>query len=311
LQNGRVNKPLHWDDLRYLLEVGRSGSYGSAADVLGVNGTTVSRRVAALEDSLGARLLTRGKGGLELTGVGRDVAREAERMEQLATAAAGQATGQDARLRGTVRLTVGDALGTRFLAPRLPALLERHPQLELELIVEARILDLTRGEADIGLRMAPPKQAALASRRIGEVATGLYASVGYLERHGAPVVGGTQQHLVISRGARGAALQEEIWLRDNAPRGARTTFVSYSTAAQLAAASAGVGLAALPCFWADAVPELQRVWPERSLIRDMFLVIRRDVRSAARARAVVGFISELFAKHRALLRGELARPAAD
>jgi DNA-binding transcriptional LysR family regulator len=179
--------------------------------------------------------------------------------------------------------------------------------MELELMIDSRVLDLARGEADIGLRMAPAEQESLASRKVGVIATGLYASVGYLERHGAPLRGdASKEHWVISRGPQGAKLPEEQWLQRNAPTRRRSLFVSYSTAGQLAAASAGLGVAALPCFWADSVPELQRVLPEVSLVRDVWLVIRRDVRSSARARVVVSFIAELFSRHDALLRGTLA-----
>jgi DNA-binding transcriptional LysR family regulator len=230
---------------------------------------------------------------------------EAERMELIALSAVGAARGHDLQVRGHVTLTVGDALGTRFLAPRLAPLLQAHPALEVELLVEARVLDLSRGEADVALRMAPADAEPLVSRKVGAVATGLYASVDYLERQAPQTRGPSSELRFISRGSRGRTLPEEQWLRQQWPGPISQSFTSYSTAGQLAAASAGLGIAALPCFWADTVPELRRLWPERVLVRDLWVVTRRDARKTGRIRTLIDFIVALFARHSALLLGNL------
>jgi DNA-binding transcriptional LysR family regulator len=294
-----------WDDLRHFLAVHREGNLSAAARALKVDQTTVGRRIAALEAALGARLFERTAGGFTLSEAGEAVLAQARRMEEAASAARQSVWGAEARVRGPVRLTTPEALGSRFVAPRLPALVERYPELELELLTDARVLDLGRGEADLALRMVEPTQGHLVGRRLGTVRSGLYASARYLEAHGAPPVeGGWSGHRVILSGAPGADLPDERWVKGLAS-GARVALRTFSINAQVAAAAAGVGIAALPCYLADAVPELRRLLPGQAVERDVWLALRKDLRRTARVRVVADFLADLFARHEVLLRGEL------
>ncbi len=294
-----------WDDLRQLLVVGREGSYAAAAQHLGMDATTVRRRVAALERSVGAQLVQRTPTGVTLTPAGRLASAQAALMEQAAAGVDQGAGGADARVAGLVRVTASEALGARFITPLLGPLLERHPALRLELVMDARVLDIARGEADLALRMAPPRHEMLAGRRLGEVTHGLYASVGYLERFGAPSPGASLRgHRVIDAGSRGLGLPEERWLAERC-EGVPTPIQTFSIGARLSAAVSGLGLAVLPCYLADVTPGLRRLWPEQGVARTAWLVLRRDARRTARVRAVADFLISLIAQHRALLAGEL------
>ena len=165
----------NWDDLRFLLALTRSGSLAGAAKRLGVNESTVARRIARFEAQLGARLVERSAGSLRPSEAGALVLAAAERMELEAQSITGRISGEDSRITGTVRLTAVPILVNRVLTPALPALLDAHPALDIELIAEPRDLSLTKREADIALRLARPrKEARNLARRIGTLDYGVY-----------------------------------------------------------------------------------------------------------------------------------------
>ena len=160
----------NWDDLRFLLALTRSGSLAGAAKRLGVNESTVARRIARFEAQLGARLIERSAGSLRPSEAGVQVLAAAERMELEAQSITSRISGEDSRIAGTVRLTAVPILVNRVLMPALPALLDAHPALDIELIAEPRDLSLTKREADIALRLARPrKETRNLARRIGDL----------------------------------------------------------------------------------------------------------------------------------------------
>jgi DNA-binding transcriptional LysR family regulator len=296
-----------WDDLRHFLAIERHRTLAAAGRALGVDETTVGRRLAALERAVGARLFDRTADGLLLTATGRAVVGSARHMETEAAAFAARAAAADVRAQGPVRLTTTEAFGTRFLAPRLGSLRAAHPQLELEVVTDTRALDLSRREADLGVRLGPPTEGHIVARRLGDLAVGLYAAASYLERAGAPRRG-LAGHSVIGFGAQPLGIPEEAWLAEVAAD-ATVVLRSRSTPVQLAAAAAGLGIAALPCYLADGEPSLLRVLPGERVRREIWLTMRRDLRRAPRVRAVAEWLAEIVARHAALLGGALAQPA--
>ena len=292
-----------WDDMRHFLAVERNRTLAGAGRALGVDETTVGRRLVALERALGARLFDRTADGLLPTATGEAIRPAALRMEADAASVAARAVGADARVQGAVRLTTTEAFGARFLAPRLGGVRAAHPRLEVELVTDARALDLGRREADVGVRLAQPREGHVVARRAGDLAVGLYASAAYLERRG-PVRRGLHGHAAILPGARPLGIPEEAWLADVAAR-AEPALRSNSTPVQLAAATAGLGVAALPCYLADAEPALLRVLPDERVLRDIWVAMRRDLRRAPRVRAVADWIADTVSRHAALLRGVL------
>jgi DNA-binding transcriptional LysR family regulator len=293
-----------WDDLRHFLAVHRSRTLAAAGRALGVDETTVGRRLAALEQALGARLFDRTADGLLLSAAGAAVLAAALRMEAEAATVAVGAAAVERRAQGLVRLTCTEAFGARFLAPRADELRAAHPELVLEFIIAAGALDLSRREADLAVRLSRPARGPLVGRKLGELTVGLYASAGYLERHGAPGPG-LRGHAVVLFGSRPLGIPEEGWLARVAAE-ARVALRSGSTPVQLAAAVAGIGIAALPCYLADSEPELRRVMPGEKVAREIWNAVRRDAAKAGRIRAVVAWLEGVVARHAALLRGELA-----
>jgi DNA-binding transcriptional LysR family regulator len=163
---------LDWDDLRVVLALDRSGSVAAASRNLGIDRTTAARRLAALEATLGTRLLVRRAGGVQPTTAARAIAARAAEMEALALAVDRELAGREGRVAGTVRVSATEALAGRVLAPALSDLCLRHSGLSVELEVEARAVSLARGEADVAVRLLSPVEATSAGRRVATVGYG-------------------------------------------------------------------------------------------------------------------------------------------
>jgi DNA-binding transcriptional LysR family regulator len=294
---------LDWNDLRYLLAVDRRGSLAGAALELKVTKATASRRLAALEEALGARLVERKPNGLVLTAAGRaalDAIRAIE--ETVASMRDRVATAADLHPRGTVKLTAPQWLGECILIPELPELSRRYPELAVEFLGTNKILNLVQREADLAIRNVRPSHRSLVSRRIARLGGCVYASRLYLERRGTPpsprsIAG----HDVVAYETMNGMLGFE-WLRDPG-HGARIVFRANDPVALASAAAAGLGLAALPCLVGDRQPELIRVVALGIAHIDILLVVHEHARQTARVRVVSEFIAELMARHRTEMEG--------
>ncbi len=285
---------LDWDDLRFFLAVARVGSLSAAAKELHVAQSTVGRRLASLEASLDVRLLNRTPDGYVPTLAGRDVRQQAERVEAEARALERIVGGRDTRLAGQVRVTCAETIASNLVAPCLGNLHLEHPDLMIELIPNPRELSLSMREADISIRLRQPDQHDLVVRRIGTVAFGLYASPGYLERHGGfdYADGCPGHHLITQRDGIQDSSQTE-WLAELAPR-ARVSMQTSSHAAALAAALEGGGLVSLIRFRADREDGLVRVTPPLSSLipsSGIFLVVHKDNRATPRIRVVLDHLT--------------------
>jgi DNA-binding transcriptional LysR family regulator len=292
-----------WNDLRYLLAVHRRGSLAGAAAELKVTKATASRRIAALERALGARLVERMPNGLVLTDSGRaaiDTARGIE--DAFASMKDHVATASDSQPRGRVRLTAPQWLAERFLIPALPELSERHAQLEVELVGTNQVLNLAQREADLAVRNVRPTHRSLTSRRIARLGGCIYASRLYLQRRGTPSSpDAIRGHDVLVYEGLGGMPGFE-WLRDPA-RGGRVAFRANDPEALVSAATAGLGLAAVPCLLGDPQPELQRVDSLGHSYTDLLLVSQEASRGTPRIRVVSDFVVELMKRHRVAIEG--------
>jgi DNA-binding transcriptional LysR family regulator len=289
---------VNWDDLRFLLALRRSGSLVRAASQLGVSHTTAGRRVAALEAALGTRLVNHTRAGIHLTPAALDVAERVQAMENIALGIERSITGDDTRLAGRVRVTATEALGSFFLTPHLVDFRRHYPEIEVELISEARILSLARREAEIAVRLLRPMEPSSVGRRVGVVAFAPYAAIGYARRRRSA----RSSFELVGYDATLAGPETE-WLTAKYP-GAVFAFRSNSTRALVSAAVAGVGIAMLPCFLGDAEPSLTRLAAaDKVPPYDVWLVVHRDVRRTARVAKLVEHLADVFRKHGRQLRG--------
>lgn len=283
---------LEWDDLRSFLAIARHGSLSAAARALKVTQTTMGRRLDVLHAKVGARLLQRTPAGFVLTPAGERVMANVERMEAEALSVERAITGEDARIAGQVRITTVESFGARILTPLLKPLLDRQPELEIELITDTRSLSLSRREADVALRLAEFEQHEAVVRRVGDMAFGLYASPGYLEAHGRPDLdAGSPGHACVS-------LQEDLALLPEAKqlaevmREGRVKLRANSREAQLQAALAGFGLAMLPCYLVLDQKLVELPLPKGRLMRGIWLGVHRDTRHTPRIRLVLDQLSQ-------------------
>jgi DNA-binding transcriptional LysR family regulator len=291
----RECSPMPWSDLEAFLAVAREGSHAKAGKALGVDPTTVGRRLAALEGELGARLFDRTPAGLVPTSAGRALVPRAERVEAELVAAARELSGADTRARGAVRLTSGDGVVRYVLVPALASLRAEHPALEVELRAETRMLDLSRREADVAVRLVRPKEPGLVARRLGAMAFGLFASQAYLSRRGTPrSTRDLAGHDWIGFEPALDRLPQNRWLAREVP-GARRVVRANTTAVQVAACAEGLGLALFPLFVAPHEPRLVHVLPHVGPpAREAWAVTHADLRGNARVRAVLDWLGALF-----------------
>lgn len=273
-----------WNDLRYLLAVAREGSTLAAARVLGVNQSTVHRRLVELERRVGFALVTRHETGYRLTSLAEVLLPAVERVEAEISFLQNQIRAHGDELVGVIRLTCPEPLVSRLAGSSyLDLFHEKHPGLKIEFVMSDRYLDLGKGEADVALRSGEPDDETLVGRKIADSIWAVYASKSYLQHHGRPErVDDLGQHMLV--GFDGMLINHRAakWLSAVAP-GARIAARNNSVLGVLHAVKSGVGVAPLPTAIADMDDDLVQVLPPvRDLARGWYLLTRADLRQTPR-----------------------------
>lgn len=303
---------MNWDDLRFFLAVAGAGSLSGAGQQLGVNTTTVLRRVASLEEDLGARLFERERTGYRLTAAGEKLVDALEPVDRRLSALPRDFAATGEGNEGTVCLSASDVLASHIIAPGLMGFRESHPGLELELVTDPRIggvggaprIGNLMKDVDVALRAARPTQGDMLMRKVGDMAYGLYASPVYLEAQGRP----EQMSDLVGHDVIGFPHAEmplgPVWWMSRAEKPARVAFRSSSVAARAEAARLGLGLAALPCIYGDQESELTRVFgPDLLGALELWLMARNDLAQVAHVRAVMEYLVDAVKRHRGRLEG--------
>lgn len=281
-----------WNDLKHFLAVARHGSTLAASRALGVDQSTVQRRVAELERSLGCELMRREATGYRLTEVGAALVPHATRVGE-AVAAFEQAVAAEARTEaGVVRVSCPEPVVQRLVQSGFVDRFQAaHPGLRVEFVVSDRYVDLLKGEADVALRSGDTEDSDLIGRKIGDSFWAAYASRRYVEQHGQPAsCADLDLHQLIGLDESMASHRAAVWLRQVAPN-ARVVARNSSILGLLHSAKAGLGIAALPTAIADAEPELVRVLgPVDELTRIWRVLVAPDKRHQSRAGAFFDFV---------------------
>lgn len=280
-----------WDALQSFLAVARTGKLTVAARRMGIDHSTLSRRITDLEQTLQTKLFDRSVQGYILTPQGETLLASAQAMESIALGILGNVAGSSLKVAGSVRIGAPDGFGATFLAPRLGALSDAHPELRIELVTMPRIFSLTKREADIAIGLAPPREGRLHARKLTDYQLGLYATDTYLARRGEP------KRRADLRGHRLIGYVGELIYApelDYVPlieKDLTPSITSSNLVAQYAMTLAGQGLCVLPCFMARQEPRLRRVLPGVvSLTRSFWLIVHSDLRDLARVRMTSDFI---------------------
>lgn len=300
---------LDWTGMQDFLAVAVAGSLSGAAKKLNVSQPTVGRRIAQLEDRLGAPLFIRAPHGLDLTETGELILGHARRMEEEAHAVERLVTGQEADLSGTVRISTVEAIGAEWLITALLPFRTSHPGITTEVHIDSNAVDLLRGEADIAIRLMNGGQADLITKKVATMGWGIYASQEYLDRKGMPGdIADMSAHDFVLPSMKDV---EHIASRLKIPNHnkGKAVFRSNSFLALLNATRSGYGIGVHTPLYADRCPELIRLFPEvTALEMEILLVMHPDLRRSARIRAVWDHLAEAFRRDRAVFSGERARP---
>lgn len=281
-----------WDDLKALLAVARGGSTLAAARAMGVNQTTVGRRLEALEAALGLKLVERAQSGSRLTEAGRDLVLEAERVERAAEGFAHRAKSHLRGLAGAVRVTCSEAIANQVVTPALPEFRRQYPDITIELVLTDRQLDLVAGEADVAVRGAIQlSDSSLVSRKLADFEFGLYCSRDYAARRGVPAsLEELRDHVLIAGEEALAMLPAVRWMVDNAP-GAEIACRSNNLTNLMQAVRTGLGIGPMPCLTADADPDLVQVHPAiPEGTSSTWLLTTPALKDVPRIRAFIDFI---------------------
>ncbi|MFE3752923.1 LysR family transcriptional regulator [Nocardia tengchongensis] len=261
------------DDLLVLLAVGRSGRYVSAAEELGINHTTISRRIAALERALGGRVLDRGTGGWELTDLGREALRAAESVESAVKSLTG-ARGVRV-LEGVVRISATDGFSAYLAAPAIAGVQRLHPRISVEIVTGTRRASLQRSGLDLEIVVGEPRLRRAEAVRLGDYVLGLYGSRAYLAEHGIPASVDDLRHHPLIYFIDSMLQVDDLDLASGFAPAMRESISSTNVFVHVEATRAAAGLGLLPCFMADRHADLVRVLPDQVGVRLAYWLVSR------------------------------------
>jgi DNA-binding transcriptional LysR family regulator len=278
--------------LKAFLAVARGGSTLAASKALGVNQTTVARRIESLEADLGFKLFERGQTGSRLTEAGERLIPEAEMVERAAIRFSNEAEGQKRGASGALRLTTNEVVANTLVIPALVEFRQVHPELQVDLVITDRSLDLENGEADLAIRTTRALEVSdLVARKIADHDMALYCSRDYASRRGVPrSPDELKDHDLIDVNMDLGDMPAATWMMRHS--GGRPPVTrSSSMSGVIHAVKAGLGIGVVPCTIAD---------PDRDLIRcsevldegrfTSFIVTRRELKDTPRVRAFIDFI---------------------
>jgi DNA-binding transcriptional LysR family regulator len=295
---------MDWDKLRIFHAVADAGSLTHAGDSLHLSQSAVSRQIRGLEESLNTILFHRHARGLILTEQGELLFDATRSMAKRLETAAARIRDSDEEVFGELRVTATTGFGTLWLAPRLPALYAKYPDLKIDLMLEERVLDLPMREADVAIRMKEPSQADLIRKRLMSVRMRLYATTDYLRANGTPLVKEDManfrlicQNLGAAQVSAGATLVRELMTYP-----ARSTFTVNNYFGVLQGVLNHLGIGLLPDYLTESFPNLVRVLPAvESSDVPVFLAYPEELRQSKRVTAFRDFVVDeifLFRKNR-------------
>jgi DNA-binding transcriptional LysR family regulator len=282
-----------WGAMESFLAIARTGRLTVAAERLGIDHTTLSRRIKHLEATLQARLFDRSVSGYQLTPQGERFLTAAQQVETIAIRTAREISGAQLKIAGTVRIGATDGFGTSFLAPRLIAMSAPHSDLSIELVTMPRLFNLTKREADLAIGLHRPDKGRLYAHKLTDYELGLYGSVEYLQQVGEP-----ENRSDLRRHRLVGYIPELIYADelDYIPLVAKDLapwITSSNLVAQFNMTLAHAGLCILPRFMASLDARLKRVLPnDVQLLRSFWLIVHADIRELARIRYCSEFLTE-------------------
>lgn len=297
---------IDWDIFRFVMAVADSGSAVSAAQRLGVNASTVLRKISRFEEENGIRLFERRQTGYTPTVECAAVVEAARQIEQNVAGISRDILGRDLRLEGSLSVTTTDTLLKAVLAPHLATFKALHPRIRIDISVTNMRLNLTRHDADVAIRASRRPPDALVGQRVAELAFAVYGLPADADRlPKSPKAADLRDFEWIGIGDALAGSPVGAWMKDNVTPDAiavtADTFVAVRDCAR-----AGAGLAILPCCLGDRTNELTRIGkPVAAMQSALWILTHADIRSAARVKAFNEHMTRAMRADAALLDGTI------
>jgi len=291
-------------ELETFLAVATHASVGKAATALGVHHSTALRQLASLEARAGVKLFERLATGYRLTDAGHALLESGERLRSGLADFETRLASCDSGLAGAVRVTASDGVATALLPRWLAGFAARHPEIEVQVSVANTIVDLAERAVDVALRPARRPSGNMVGRKAATIRYSLYASREYLRRHGRlhPERLDFAGHAIVGYDAALGFFSTAEWLERMAGA-ARVAVRCDHLNTMLAAAQAGLGIAALPCFMADGAL-VRLIEPPEAMSTGLWLLTHPELRRMRRIRAVLDYMWESVRADQALLAGE-------
>jgi DNA-binding transcriptional LysR family regulator len=291
------------DDLLVLLAVGRSGRYTTAAEELGLNHTTISRRIAALEESLGGRVLARVAGGWELTDLGREALAAAEAVESAVRSLTTDSEGSRG-LEGVVRISATDGFSAYIAAPAAAQVQRKHPKVAVEIVAATRRATQQRSGLDIEVVVGEPQVHRAEAIRLSDYCLGLYGAREYLSEHGSPKSVEDLARYPLVYFIDSMLQVDDLDLAPSFAPAMRESVTSTNVFVHVEATRAAAGIGLLPCFMADRHDDLVRILPRAVAVQlSYWLVTRPETLRRPEVGALVGAIRARVAEQRDMLLG--------
>ena len=304
---------LSWDDFRFVKAIADSRSLAGAATCLGVNHSTVFRRLGQIERQLGSRLFERGRAGYALTPSGEEMVELAERVGDDITSFERKVTGRDLRPSGELRVTTTDTILLHLLTGILIDFRRAYPEIVIDIVVSNAMLNLSKRDADVAVRASYQQADTPAGRCVSRIGWAVFGAKGMVE-HPLDPSSDLTRYAWAAFGDANATGRASKWLKD---RGVNENRIVYKVNTLLGLAEAvagGVGLALLPCFIGHGLPMLaQLTSPLPEVQGELWLLTHPDLRNTARVRTFLDFCAGEFANRKSLIEGQapVSQPLAD
>jgi DNA-binding transcriptional LysR family regulator len=292
-----------WDDFRLVKAISDTGSLAGAGDALGLNHSTVFRRLNALETELGSRIFERARNGYMATPAGEEMVSLAARMQEDVIDFERRVAGRDVKPSGELRVTTNDSLVAHLMTPMFGTFCRQFPEISLDVVIENRALNLSRRDADVAIRATADPPETLVGRRIASIGWCVYAH----KDMAVPVrieAGDLHEMCWIGFGDAISGVGPARWLSQSLPQ-ARIMYRLNTVLGMSQAVEAGLGIGFLPCFIGDRSAALQRIIAKPMLFDGgLWLLTHPDLKNAARVRVFTDFIGKELSRHKALLEGQ-------
>lgn len=292
---------LNWDDFRLIRLIAETRSLGGAAERLGINHSTVFRRLGALEEQLGVKLFERARVGYAPTAAGEEMVALAKRMGDDIVEFERRVAGAAIKPSGDLRVTTNDSMVAYLLAPVIAGFLQSFPDIRVEMIVGNQALNLSKRDADVAIRATDTPPETLVGRRIGSIAWSTYGTEKLVEiwkspdNPDAPWIG-------YSDALSGVPAVRRI---NDSVATHRIVYRTTTVVGQAEAAAESIGFASMPCFVGDRFTALRRLTPpERESGRGLWLLTHPDLKQSARVRAFMDYAGAALLKRRGMIEGE-------